>query len=416
MNPGVAGAGVPSSKSQDPIINTKIAEFTRLRKIIASGNKSIEYRLRWVKMLMTATNFKLYAYINIKGEPIPPEQAAFNKTLFVKSSVTHLVKLLREFEAGKDRHLDVKHEVYFIYACLLKSDYHTSYNQDFGIPKNIPGAVEYFEKCLELHPTDFKTMYKLGDIYEYELDQFDRALEYYKQSAKGYNRAIYKISLLYLNVPEIRNIKFLRYLEDLSNIDPLDIRLDPEDKEDLEEVIGLACYQLGRVYEGIYPGDLTSNDEFVQRALELAPVNYAKSLTYYNKSAKLNCLLAQVKLGLIYEFGELNRPQNANKSIQWYLRAASSPLPFKRHPDAMLGLSRWNVIGSQGVSKHVPMPNPDKAVMWCDRAFKEFGSADAAFYMGELTEMGVCPGDPTPWYTRAYEMGHPEASAKLGFA
>ena len=102
----------------------------------------------------------------------------------------------------------------------------------------------------------------------------------------------------------------MKYLKDLSNIDLNEVRLDEEDSSEMEEVIGLACYELVKIFEGIYPGDLTQDNEFIQKSLDMAPVNYAKSLTYYNKSAKLNCLLAQVRLGIVYERGELNRQRN----------------------------------------------------------------------------------------------------------
>lgn len=253
-------------KVNDSTINKKIREFIDLRKVIAMGNKSVNFRLKWVKMLILATNYKLYAYINIKGEPIQPEQGAYNRSVFIKSSVTHLLKLMREYENGKGNDESCKHEVYYLYACLMKLDYLEQYNQDFGLQKNIPQAIFYYENCLSMFPNDYKPIYKLGEIYEFEFpDEFEKALTLYKQAAKlGYNRAIYKVSLLYLNVPSIRSIRYLKYLTDLSNIEPKDIDLDEEDKIELEEVIGLASYQLGRIYEGIYPGDLSADDEFVQ--------------------------------------------------------------------------------------------------------------------------------------------------------
>ncbi|KAK6455560.1 uncharacterized protein RJT20DRAFT_128834 [Scheffersomyces xylosifermentans] len=407
----------PAFRINDSTINQKMEDFVKLRSVIAAGNKTLEYRLKWVKMLISSTNYKLYAYVNIKGEPIAPEQVTYNKSLFVKSSVTHLLKLLKEYESGKGKDEDVEEEVYYIYGCLLKQDYSTLYNQDFGIAKDVQRAIYYFEKCLEMNPHNGKASFKLADIYEYEFaDEFEKALGFYRESAKvGYNRAIYKVALLYLNVPAIRSTKYFRYLKDLSTIESQDVGLVDEDRDELTEVVGLASYQLGKIYEGIYPGDLSTDDEFVQKSLQLAPVNYAKSLTYYNKSAKLNCLLAQVKLGNVYENGELNREKNPSKSIQWYLKASTSPLSFRRHPDAMLGMARWSLNGSNGLSKHIPFPNPERALMWADRAIKEFNSPDAMFMMGELAEMGIANSNPHSWFVRAYEMGHRGAGRKLGY-
>lgn len=412
----------PASKStpvkvQDSTISKKIDEFVRLRSRIAAGNKTPEYRLHWVKMLIAATNYKLYSYINIKGEPIYQEQAVSNKAQFIKSSVTHILKLIKELSSGTYEADGVKCEAFFIYANLLKQDYLVSYNQDFNMEKNIDKAIEYYDKVLEINPKDFKALYKLGEIFEYEFDdEFNKAVEYYTAAAKfGYNRAILKMAMLYLQVPQMRSIKYMKYLKDLSNIDLNEVRLDEEDSSEMEEVIGLACYELGKIFEGIYPGDLTQEDEFIQKSLDMAPVNYAKSLTYYNKSAKLNCLLAQVRLGIVYERGELNRQRNPNKSIQWYIKASSSPLSFKRHPDAMVGLARWCLTGSEGASKHIPVPVPDRAVMWCKRAIDEFSSPDAMNFMGELCEMGIAKGRPQYWYDKAYKMGNREVGRKLGF-
>lgn len=400
----------------DGTINRKIDEFIELRMIISSGNKSLVYRLKWVQQLISAVNYNLYCFINIKGEPVGPEFAEHNKQLFVKSAVTHLFKLLKE-DTGKKKFANIRKEVYYIYGCLLKHDYVAQFDEDFGIEKDIELSIEMFEKCLELNPIDYKSLYKLGEIFEFEYpEEIDKALDYYKDSANfSYNRAIYRIALLYINCPELRSLKFIKYLTDLANIHIDDIEVKSDDEfEEVSDVIGLAAYELGKIYEGIYPGDLAIDDEFVQRALDIAPVNYAKSLTYYNKSAKLNCVFGLVKLGSIYEYGELNRQQNPNKSIQWYTKATTSPFIFKRHPDAMLGLSRWNLNGSGGSNRQIPGPNPQAAVMWCERAVKEFESVDAMFFMGELSEMGLTTTNPNMWYSQAYNLGHEEAGRKLG--
>ena len=411
---GGYGAMIP--RIHDGTINRKIEEFCELRHYIACGNKLLEFRLRWVKMLVKAINYNLYSFINIKGEPILPDMVYHNRALFVKSAVTHLYKLMKE-DQGKARFDVIRADVCYIHGCLLKQDYLTLYNEDYGIDKNIEGAVEMFEKALDTTPLDYRLLYKLGEIFEYEYpDEFDKALHYYKEAALLlYNRAILKVAMLYLNVPQIRLRRFIRYLLDLANIDIDDVKVkNDEDKDEVEDVIGLACYELGKIYEGIYPGDLTFEDPFIQQCLEVAPVNYAKALAYYNKLARLNCLYGLVKLGNIYEFGELNRPRNPLKLIAWYMKATLLPLAFKRHPDAMIGLLRWCLNGLGGSNRHIPFPNPQMATMWCDRAIKEFDSADAMYWMGELIEMGVAQGNPNEWYLKAYNLGHEDAARKLG--
>lgn len=402
----------PQARSSDSTINEKIIEFIELRKIIASGNKTDEYRLKWMKMLVVAVQYKLFAYISIKGDSIPHDQIGENKRFFVKSAVTHLQKLIRELDGPKlPSTYTVLAEACYIYGCLLKQEYAERFEQDFGIARDDEQASSYLSKCLELNPAFFKAHYLLAEIYEQQETEeaFDRALDHYKESARlGYYRGIYRMALILLMVPKVRNLNYIKYFRSLSDIDmkSSDIQLTGTDRDELEEVVGLALYQLGRIYEGIYPGDLTADDEFVRESLELAPVNYAKSLTYYNRAAKHHCLLAQVKLGHIYETGDLNRQKNASKSIQWYIKASTSPLKFKRHPEAMVGISRWFLTGSNGESKHIPSPDTQRAVEWCERAVKEFQSPEACHMLGMLAQQGLGPGNAQEWFAEAARLGY----------
>lgn len=406
--------------STDSTINGRIQEFIELRKIIASGNKLIQYRLKWMKMLIVAVQYKLYAYVNIKGDTIGQDQIGSNKQLFVKSSVTHLQKLLKELDGPKlPASYDVLTEASYIYGCLLKHEYVEKYDQDFGIEQNDEEAEHYLLESLQLNPAFFKAHYSLADIYEKRGTEqdFDKALEHYKESARlGYYRGIYRVALIFLMVPKVRSTSFFKYFRNLSEIDmqSADIQLSGTDRDELEEVVGLALYQLGRIYEGIYPGDLTAESEFVQASLELAPVNYAKALSYYNRGAKHHCLLAQVKLGHVYENGDLNRQKNASKSIQWFIKASTSPLKFKRHPEAMLGISRWFTTGSNGESKHIPAADPGRAVEWCDRACKEFQFAEAYFNMGLFAQQGLAGGNPEDWFGEAERLGYVAANKTEG--
>lgn len=379
------------ASSIDPDIKLLIIEFVNLRKLISSGNKSFDFRLKWVKMLISATNNELYTFINIKGESSDPRNSEQNRHLFVKSSVTHLLKIIKDADTKASKNEVIYSEVFCIYATLLRHGYGEEFYEDFGIKKDINLCLDYLTKSLELNPNNFKALYQLGLVFEYEYRDFEQALENYKLSAKlGYHKAIYKIALLYIHIPGMRSIKYFRYLHNLSRIDlnSNEIQLEKDDKDDLQRVISLAFYQLGNVYEGIYPSDLLEDDDFLHDTLEVAPVNYGRSLTCYNKSASLGCTLAQVKLGEIYMYGELDRPKNASKSVQWYFKVANSPLKHKRHPDAMLGLSRWYLCGTNGMSRKIPYPDYSKAIEWCQQAIEEFNSANAFDFMRELTENG----------------------------
>lgn len=420
-NPQYQGAYPPSPQaacSSDARINSRIQEFIELRQAIASGNKSLEFRLEWLKMLVCAVNYKLFSYINIRGEPIPQEQISPNKQFFIKSVQNHLQKLMRELNSDRLKNKGkVFGEMCYIQGCLYLQSYLERYYQDFGYDRDDEEAERFFKLAIEYDPMCFKAIYELGELYESQEmeDSFDLALENYKESAKlGYNRAIYKVALIYLVVPKVRLTKFYRYFKNLADIDmeSHDVQLSGIDLEELQQVVGLAQFQLGKLYEGIYPGDLTIEDQFVVESLELAPVNYAKSLAYYNRAAKLSCVQAQVKLGHVYEQGELNRPYNAVKSIQWYIKAATSPLKFMRHPEAMLGISRWFMRGTDGESKHIPYEDEQMAIQWCERACKEFGSAEALYQMGLYVEDGLVMGDAKLYFREAADLGHGLAMQK----
>lgn len=217
-----------SQPKLDAETRKRIKEFRKLRGNIASGNKTMEYRLLWTKMLITATNFKLYNYINLKGDFIPqqsqPQQIENNKAAFIKASVTHITKIITEIESGNDEiKTSLKCKAYFIYACLLKNDFVESYEQDFGIDKNVPSAIKYFNKVLDLNRRDPRVLYKMGEIYEYDISDedmsnmvhanggidevtnaIDNAIEYYTNSAQyGYERAEAKLAKFGITIESI---------------------------------------------------------------------------------------------------------------------------------------------------------------------------------------------------------------------
>ena len=127
----------------------------------------------------------------------------------------------------------------------------------FQLPVNVPEAENFFHECLDNNPGYFRAYYELGELYELqqEEDKFDLALQNYTESAKmGYNRAIYKVALIQLLVPKARLTRFFSYFKKLADIDmeSSDVQLSGADRDELEEIVGLAQFQLGKIYEGIY--------------------------------------------------------------------------------------------------------------------------------------------------------------------
>lgn len=133
-------------------------------------------------------------------------------------------KIINEIESGNaEIKTSLKCKAYFIYACLLKNDFVESYEQDFGIEKNVEGAIKYFNKVLDLNRRDPRVLYKLGEVYEYDVSDenmnamatenggidevtsaVDKAIDYYTNSAQyGYERAEAKLAKFGITIESI---------------------------------------------------------------------------------------------------------------------------------------------------------------------------------------------------------------------
>ncbi|KAI5289950.1 hypothetical protein KEM54_002827 [Ascosphaera aggregata] len=136
-----------------------------------------------------------------------------------------------------------------------------------------------------------------------------------------------------------------------------------------------------------------------------------KDLTYtaqlFTRAAELGNSDAAYRMGDAYEHGKLSCPVDPALSIHFYTTAAQAG-----HGPAMLALSAWFMLGSEGLLDR----DYYEAYEWARKA-AETGLPKACFAVGYFTEMGIgCRRDPLEanvWYVRAAEQGDARAISRL---
>ena len=132
---------------------------------------------------------------------------------------------------------------------------------------------------------------------------------------------------------------------------------------------------------------------------------HAEELEWYRRAAERGHVIAQIKLGVMYDKGE-DAPQDDAEAAKWYRRAAEQG---DVEAQAALG---WMHVKGRGVPQ-----DGAEAVKWTRRA-AERGSAQAQLNLGRMHAMGLgVPRDDAEavkWYRRAAEQGHAIAQVNLG--
>lgn len=154
-----------------------------------------------------------------------------------------------------------------------------------------------------------------------------------------------------------------------------------------------APFELARFYEVGYK-DILFKD-----------LNYAVEL--YVKSANLGYVPAAAKLGHLYEYGEMECPQDAALSIHYYTIAA-----LGGDSTSMLAMCAWYMVGVDPVLPR----NEEEAYKWARRAADK-GLAKAEYAIGFFLENGVgCHRDilqSAEYYKRAARGGDQRAIDRL---
>lgn len=163
----------------------------------------------------------------------------------------------------------------------------------------------------------------------------------------------------------------------------------------------------------------TANETFPQAPFELAKIYevgykdivfvdipYAVSL--YVKSADLNYIPAAAKLGHVYEYGELQCPQDAGLSIHYYTIAAVGG-----DPTSMLAMCAWYMVGAEPMLPR----NEEEAYEWASRAAAR-GLPKAQYATAYFQENGIgCERDLAQamiLYRKAADGGDERAKERIG--
>ncbi|KAJ3138833.1 hypothetical protein HDU90_000738 [Geranomyces variabilis] len=137
------------------------------------------------------------------------------------------------------------------------------------------------------------------------------------------------------------------------------------------------------------------------------------ALELLRRAADLGHVLSQVRLGHLYQFGDLGAPVDPGSSIRYYSLAAQ-----KGSAEAMYELSAWHFTGAEDpVDGSVILPpNDQEAYIWARKA-AEKGLPKAEYAVGFYTESAVgVPQDMDEalgWYTIAATHGDDHAIARL---
>ncbi|KAG0260755.1 hypothetical protein BG011_001652 [Mortierella polycephala] len=127
----------------------------------------------------------------------------------------------------------------------------------------------------------------------------------------------------------------------------------------------------------------------------------------YIRSAGLGYALAQFKLGICYERGQIHFPMDALHSFAWYKRAA-----MQGHADAELAISGWYLTGHESGL----IQSESLAYEWAAKAARR-GWSKAEYTLAHYHEVGIgVPQDlqvAKQWYLKAAARGDERAMLRL---
>ena len=279
-----------------------------------------------------------------------------------------------------------------------------------GVKKNDKLAVKWFRTAADKNYAE--ALYKLGFMYENGFGvgkNIDTAMDFYnKAAAQGHNEAQFALGNIWLQREDLEQAKrwfdqarassHLIASSKASEIESQNLK-DPYLKESDYLITAAngnpeAMYKLGEKYQ-----------EARVRAGDAVP-DYDTAMYWYRAAANRGYIPALMRLGNIYESGELLIARDYPKAFFWYEKAAqANSIPAQIKTAAMYR-------EGQGVQR-----NLQTAAAWYQRAAAQ-GSAEAAFNLGVMYENGAGVGrnyqTAFAWYKTASDKGHPKAKFNLG--
>ncbi|SCU85292.1 LADA_0D06700g1_1 [Lachancea dasiensis] len=450
-----ATSNKPESKSKT--VKTDLSQFSETAQLFHSVYEATirdspkftpAIQMKWCETLLQyafidefVSNYTINA--DKLKRTLTSEEALKNQKIILEHALKVLTKLIT---------MDYGPALYLM-ATFYSHQPYLEVKMNSVIARNDVKALDYYGRAAALDVSD--ACFRAGVCYEYQrgtpsdwsrLQSMRKAISYYEKGALNSKHVacMYKLGMFCLHGVKNENDGALLLPQDViaaigwfkravrndekmghasgkngasadvkspsssSSSSSLPTTVGTAAKEDL--VSPQAMYELAKIYEfdNLAPA--------LRDALAAAGVsrNPTLALQYHHRCATCYSYpLAQWRLGQCYEFGHLNLPVVANKSIAWYAKAAMAKP--RGNPMAMMALSGWYLTGVTGVLK----PNKHEAFNWARKAClaSDGKLARAEYALGFFYENGfgctVNTDNAIDHYTKAAQAGHQKAQDRL---
>ncbi|CUS24373.1 LAQU0S16e00232g1_1 [Lachancea quebecensis] len=380
-----------------------------------SPNFTAKVQMKWCETLLTYSFItEFVSNYNINSEKLKrrltPEETLKNQKIILEHALKVLTKLIT-LQYGP---------ALYLMATLYSHQPYLDIKIQAVISRNDAKALDYYTRAAIRNEPE--ACYRAGVCYEYqrgtpaELDKAQcllKAMQFFERGASqcANTASMYKLAMLLLHGVNEKQGGQAILQEDVKTA------MHWFKKAAAEGAPGngtagspQAMYELAKIYErdGLQPA--------LQARLETAGISrdIKHALQCYHRCATLyEYPLAQWRLGQCYEFGQLNLPVAANKSIAWYAKAAMAQP--RGNPMAMMALSGWYLTGATGVLK----PNNREAYNWarkaCQVADGKLARAEYALAFYSENGIGCVPSlaEAREHYERAAAAGHAKAQDRL---
>ncbi|CAR23496.1 Ack1p [Lachancea thermotolerans CBS 6340] len=380
-----------------------------------SPNFTPKVQMKWCETLLTYSfNTEFVSNYNINSNKLKPrltpEEALKNQKIILEHALKVLTKLIT-LQYGP---------ALYLMATLYSHQPYLDIKIQAVIVRNDAKALDYYTRAAALNESE--ACYRAGVCYEYqrgtptELDKaqcLQKAVYFFDRGATqcGNTACMYKLAMLLLHGVNEKYSAQAVLQQDVKAAMHW-FKKAAAESAPTNGAVGSpqAMYELAKIYErdGLQPA--------LQERLEAAGISRdaTRALQYYHRCATLcSYPLAQWRLGQCYEFGQLNLPVAANKSIAWYAKAAMAQP--RGNPMAMMALSGWYLTGATGVLK----PNNREAYNWarkaCQAADGKLARAEYALAFYSENGIGCTPSlaEAREHYERAAAAGHAKARDRL---
>ncbi|SCU95617.1 LANO_0E10858g1_1 [Lachancea nothofagi CBS 11611] len=430
----------PAATGEKPILKRDLSQYNERAKrfhevyeitVNDSPNFTPNKQMKWCETLFE------YAFIdefignyNINGDKLKrtltPDETLKNQKIILEHALKVLTKLIT-LQYGP---------ALYLMATLYSHQPYIQVKIQSVIARNDVKALDYYSRAAVLDLSD--ACYRAGVCYEYERGTpadwnktrcLQKAIYFYEKGALSCQNVacMYKLGMFCLHgvidpasgqAIVHQDIKAalswfgraIRRDEKVGQTRKDNKPAEASDKPLGDLVSPQAMYELAKIYEfeGLAPQ--------LQQGLAAVGIiqDTVRALRYYHRCAtRFSYPLAQWRLGQCYEFGHLNLPVIANKSIAWYAKAATAKP--RGNPIAMMALSGWYLTGATGVLKS----NNKEAYSWARKACQasEGKLARAEYALGFYYEKGIgCKPNADSardHYTKAAQAGHQKAQERL---